>query len=257
MYIVEGKRPISGGRFGESTLIRPKPLRFLNLDRFIFNKYSLTPRLSQMVDQLAQHVRLSWNTNQPISVIRLIGHTDSIGEKNKNVILGNQRAETVKAALQSRLKNFMDRVLIVVEPSPGVLEPIASNGTTDGRSQNRRVEVFVTFGVTPPPPSPPPPICIDPRKCVTDLPPESVIVTKPGPYWGPITPGQKGKSPEQIVDEMLSRLPRWLAWPIKKALIEGSCMALEMALGNVVGRLSETEKDELRRQCSERAKKPL
>ena len=34
-------------------------------------------------------------------------------------------------------------------------------------------------------------------------------------------------------------------------------MALEVALAKVVGGISESEKDELRRQCSERAKKPI
>ena len=40
--------------------LRPKPqyLRFLNLDQFILNKASLTPRLREMVESLAKHVRL-------------------------------------------------------------------------------------------------------------------------------------------------------------------------------------------------------
>ena len=54
--------------------LRPKPqyLRFLNLDQFIWNKASLTPRLRQMVEYLAKHIKLSWQTMQPIAYIRLI-----------------------------------------------------------------------------------------------------------------------------------------------------------------------------------------
>jgi hypothetical protein len=256
MFLLVGRK-ISENRLGEPRRVRPglrvKPLRFLNLDRFPFNKHSpLTARLNQMVDHLAWHVSSSWNTDQPISVIRLIGHTDSTGEEKYNAQLGDKRAEAIKTALQSRLKSFMDRVLIVVEPSPGETEPTANNATMDGRSRNRRVEVFVTFGVTPPAPPPPPPPCIDPRRC---LKPREDIT--PPPWWQDISKGRKSKSVEQWLDEKLARLPRSLSWPIKKAVIEGSCMALEVALAKVVGGISESEKDELRRQCSERAKKPI
>jgi hypothetical protein len=195
-------------------------------------------------------VSTSWNTNQPISVIRLIGHTDSTGDPKNHERLGNNRAELVKAALQSRLKSFMDRVRIVVDPSPGKSQPIASNATPDGRSLNRRVEVFVKFGVEPPPPT----ICIDPRKCVKDI-PESVIVTKRGPYDVDIPSAPKGKSVEQWLDEVLSRLPGPVAWAIKKAFIEGACTTVQMLLGEVVGGLSQSEKDEIGRQCSASAKK--
>ena len=257
MYILVTRR-IPGNRLGEPRRVRTalpaRPLRFLNLDRFPFNKHSLTPELNRMVDQLARHVSTSWTTDQPINEIRLIGHTDNTGEEKFNAQLGDKRAEAIKTALQTRIKSFLNRVLIVVDPSPGETAPIATNGTKDGRSRNRRVEVFVTFGIIPTPPPPPPPPCIDPRKCVKDV-PTSVIVTPPGQT--PIPPGPKPKSIEQWLDEKLSRLPNWLSWSIKKAVIEGSCMALEMSLGKAVGGLSEGEKNELRRQCSERAKKPL
>lgn len=243
-------------RLGEARWARPapnvKPLRFLNLDRFNWNRYDMTPRLKEMVDHLAWQVTTSWKTTQPISVIRLIGHTDNTGDPKNHERLGNNRAGVIKAALQSRLKSFMDRVLIEVEPSPGKSQPIASNATSDGRSRNRRVEVFVTFGVALPPPPPP---CIDPRKCVKE-PTKSVVITGPGPD-GPIPPAAKGKSPQEVLDEKLSRLPHWLASSIRKAIVEGSCMSLERLLGSVVGSLSGSEKDELRRQCSGAWKKPM
>lgn len=255
MYILVARR-IPANTLGEPLRVRSapsvKPLRFLNLDRFPFNKHSLTPQLNQAVDHLARHVSASWTTDRPITEIRLIGHTDNTGEEKFNAQLGDKRAQAVKTALQARLKSFMNRVLIVIDPSPGKTAPIANNGTKDGRSRNRRVEVFVTFGVVPiPPPPPPPPPCIDPRKCIKDVPPV------PTPPWPPIPPGPKPKSIEQWLDEKLSRVPKWLAWIIKKAVIEGSCMALEGALGRVVGGLSEGDKDELRRKCSERAKQPF
>ena len=132
----------------------PPYLRFLNLDQFDWSKPSLTPRHLPMVKQLADHVRASWKTMQPIGFIRLIGHTDDTGPEKFNVSLGNQRAESVKSALETILKDDIIsgrvRLAIVVEPSPGESTPIASNRTIAGRALNRRVEVFVG------PPLPPP-----------------------------------------------------------------------------------------------------
>lgn len=259
MYIVEGRRPLES-RLGEPRAVNlrlgVKPLRFLNLDGFEVNKHSLTPGLSGMVDHLVNHVTASWNTNRPITVIRLIGHTDITGRPDYNVRLGNKRAEAIKAALQSRLTSFMNRVLIVVDPSPGKTKPIADNRTNAGRRGNRRVEVFVEFRVAPSSPSPPPKPCLDPRRCIK-LPEDSVIITKPGPYGGSIPPGRPGKSTEQWLDSKLARLPKSVAWAIKKAFMSGSCAAVGMALGSVVGGLSDSEKQEITRECEARWKKPI
>jgi len=134
----------------------PPYLRFLNLDRFDWSKPSLTPRHLPMVKQLADHVRASWRSMQPIGFIRLIGHTDDTGPEKFNVSLGNQRAESVKSALETILKDDIVsgriRIAILVEPSPGESTPIASNRTIAGRAINRRVEVFVAPPLPPTPP---------------------------------------------------------------------------------------------------------
>jgi phosphate transport system substrate-binding protein len=73
---------------------------------------------------------------QSIGVV-LLGFTDDVGDPQKNLDLSRQRAETVKDEL------------IAVGISPRVVEgfgkskPVASNSTAEGRSRNRRVEVWL------------------------------------------------------------------------------------------------------------------
>lgn len=134
----------------------PARLRFLNLDQFNWNQASLTPRHLPLVRQLAEHVRLSQGTRQPIGFVRLVGHTDDTGPEKYNVPLGNQRAQSVKSALETLLQNDIASgripLAILVEPSPGESMPLTTNRTPGGRALNRRVEVFIA---PPAPPTPP------------------------------------------------------------------------------------------------------
>ena len=74
--------------------------------------------------------------NPRIALVEIGGHTDSTGEKDKNLMLSQLRAESVRDYLVSqgidirrlRAMGYGDRV------------PVASNDTPDGREQNRRVE---------------------------------------------------------------------------------------------------------------------
>lgn len=76
---------------------------------------------------------------QPTLTVRIEGHTDSAGGDELNLPLSRQRAVAVKQALIER----------GVEPARltadglGASRAIASNATAEGRSQNRRVEIYV------------------------------------------------------------------------------------------------------------------
>lgn len=65
----------------------------------------------------------------------IVGHTDSHGSDAYNLNLGSARARAVAAIAQSSGAT-------VRTGSQGEGSPIASNDTDDGRSQNRRVEIF-------------------------------------------------------------------------------------------------------------------
>lgn len=67
---------------------------------------------------------------------RVIGHTDSIGNKDYNVALGERRAEAVVKYLVA--KGVPAEQLTPV--SMGFSQPVADNSTEDGRAANRRIE---------------------------------------------------------------------------------------------------------------------
>ncbi len=75
----------------------------------------------------------------PQTVVHIIGHTDSTGSDSYNQQLSVQRASSVKRYLTRQGVN---------EPRTrtegrGESVPVASNATEDGRSRNRRVEIFL------------------------------------------------------------------------------------------------------------------
>ncbi len=71
------------------------------------------------------------------TAIKIVGHTDSTGSLGMNQTLSEQRADSVKFALQSR-KIAAGRIH---SSGVGPRYPIASNDTKEGRQQNRRVEL--------------------------------------------------------------------------------------------------------------------
>ena len=79
-------------------------------------------------------------SDYPELAARIEGHTDSVGSAALNQRLSQQRAEAVMAAL-------VDRGVAASRLNAeglGPDRPIASNATPDGRSRNRRVEIYIT-----------------------------------------------------------------------------------------------------------------
>lgn len=73
------------------------------------------------------------------SVVDIIGHTDSTGGDHINQPLSERRAASVAQFLIG--EGVMRERLYVAGASSR--NPIASNDTTDGRAQNRRVEILI------------------------------------------------------------------------------------------------------------------
>ena len=71
--------------------------------------------------------------------IRIIGHTDSSGDTNKNLMLSQQRAEAVKTYL---IKKNIPAHLLSTD-GLGASKPVAENTTAEGRKKNRRIEFEV------------------------------------------------------------------------------------------------------------------
>lgn len=73
------------------------------------------------------------------TVIHVVGHTDSTGSDSHNQGLSNRRASAVSRRF---LAEGVDNARLLME-GRGEREPIADNGTEDGRRRNRRVDVVI------------------------------------------------------------------------------------------------------------------
>ncbi len=77
--------------------------------------------------------------NNPDTEVRIYGHTDSTGSDAINSPLSQRRAESVYNYLLSKGVSGNR----IESQGFGSSQPIADNSTVAGRSQNRRVEVFI------------------------------------------------------------------------------------------------------------------
>ena len=92
----------------------------------------------EYVDEIALVAR-SLRDN-PNSTVQVIGHTDNVGATDFNQALSERRAAAVAAILTS---NGVE-TWRVQTAGRGYHQPVASNDTPGGRSQNRRVEIVIT-----------------------------------------------------------------------------------------------------------------
>jgi outer membrane protein OmpA-like peptidoglycan-associated protein len=106
-----------------------------NAVRFDTNKSTLTPTAKANLDKLV----LVFN-EYPDTNIMIYGYTDSTGLVEHNLKLSQERATSVNNYLVSK-------GLLAIRFSTtglGIADPIATNDTPEGRSQNRRVEFAIT-----------------------------------------------------------------------------------------------------------------
>lgn len=86
------------------------------------------------VDEFATFLKES-----PAYKIIVVGHTDSVGSDASNMALSKARADSVKARL---VEDGVAAERIQTE-GKGETQPIADNGTAEGKALNRRVEVWL------------------------------------------------------------------------------------------------------------------
>ncbi|MBA4275454.1 OmpA family protein [Flavobacterium sp.] len=106
-----------------------------NAVRFDINKSTLTTQAKANLDKLIPVFNEYADTN-----IEIFGYTDNTGKPEYNLTLSGQRAESVKNYLIAKglaASRFKTTGL-------GIAEPIATNDTPEGRTQNRRVEFAIT-----------------------------------------------------------------------------------------------------------------
>jgi outer membrane protein OmpA-like peptidoglycan-associated protein len=97
---------------------------------FEFNSADLTLPARQTLDEVAASL-----VKQPELKVEIQGYTDSTGSAEYNLHLSQKRSESVRSYLISKSVNPVG----LTAKGFGKTNPIATNATTEGRAQNRRV----------------------------------------------------------------------------------------------------------------------
>ncbi|MEC3966534.1 OmpA family protein [Flagellimonas halotolerans] len=100
--------------------------------RFNSGSADILPQSMGIIRQISQVL----NQDSAMS-LNIVGHTDSDGSDESNMKLSKDRAEAVKKALVSVYGISENRLN---SEGKGEAEPVADNGTSQGKAQNRRVE---------------------------------------------------------------------------------------------------------------------
>jgi OmpA-OmpF porin, OOP family len=101
---------------------------------FDFDKDTIKPGLANRLDEVASSI-----AGRDYSTVSVVGHTDSIGSEAYNQGLSERRAQSAANYLISKGVDAGK----VSTSGQGESNPVASNETSEGRAQNRRVEVNV------------------------------------------------------------------------------------------------------------------
>jgi OOP family OmpA-OmpF porin len=114
----------------------PKPGEIVSLSRIYFehDRVDFMPRALIQLDQL-----LAFLHRYPDMTIEIIGHTDNVGSSDYNQQLSIRRSAAVVNWL---VKKGIERERLS-STGYGSSQPISTNFTSLGRSQNRRVEIKV------------------------------------------------------------------------------------------------------------------
>ena len=101
---------------------------------FAVGRSDIQSNFAPVLDRFAEGLR-----NNPNTDVRIIGHTDNTGSDAVNNPLSLERAASTRNYLTGR---GIDGRRISIE-GMGERQPIATNDTAQGRSRNRRVEIYV------------------------------------------------------------------------------------------------------------------
>jgi OOP family OmpA-OmpF porin len=104
--------------------------------QFVTGRANLTAASAAPLRELALSIRAILRQN-PNARFEVAGYTDNRGSAASNLSLSDRRAQSVKSAMQTA--GVPESALIA--HGYGVGNPIATNATVAGRTQNRRVEI--------------------------------------------------------------------------------------------------------------------
>lgn len=119
---------------------------FVSFDNTVFfegNRYTLREEGKKVLDEVAQCIA---DVSSSVEEVRVLGHTaqevpGSPNDPTADRFLASNRAAVVTVYLQE--KNIVDPARLV-SVGYGEWRPVAENDTSEGRAQNRRVELLIT-----------------------------------------------------------------------------------------------------------------
>ena len=100
---------------------------------FDTGKSEVKPESEAALQEIAKMLK-----QEPSLQVRIVGHTDSVGNFEMNMELSRARAEAVVAALVGEHDVAASRL---EAHGVGPLAPVATNTTPEGKGKNRRVEI--------------------------------------------------------------------------------------------------------------------
>lgn len=103
-------------------------------DHFAFDSAELKPAMMGTLDDVAAKVKASKGDE----MLTIVGHTDSTGPEAYNQGLSERRAQAAADYLAGQGVSASKMTI----KGMGESSPVADNGTRDGRSMNRRVEIM-------------------------------------------------------------------------------------------------------------------
>lgn len=106
----------------------------LSTNAILFNTGSAS--IKGGADEILKEIGVAMQTNPNVNIL-IIGHTDTDGDASSNLKLSQERAVSVKQALIQKYGIASARIQT---NGKGETDPVASNTTDSGKSQNRRVE---------------------------------------------------------------------------------------------------------------------
>ncbi|SAL44116.1 OmpA/MotB domain-containing protein [Caballeronia concitans] len=115
----------------------PASTRKVTLDEktnFAFDSAQLTPNARTILDRLIAEVR-----DVTFASVTVEGFTDAVGPAQYNVALSERRAQAVLGYPKSHGLQAQAFAM----KGYGKARPVASNATSDGRAENRRVEILL------------------------------------------------------------------------------------------------------------------
>jgi outer membrane protein OmpA-like peptidoglycan-associated protein len=101
---------------------------------FATGRSTVSPTLQRVLGQFAGTL----NAN-PVTAVAIVGHTDSTGSDAVNNPLSFDRANATRDYLVGRGV----AATRIATDGRGSSQPVADNGTAQGRAANRRVEIYV------------------------------------------------------------------------------------------------------------------